>query len=285
MYERPYIYVFDGGSTLTNGTAYENLVIPVQNDYAFIARRIAGLENLTAAATRAFFYYDAESRYMMQAPLNISPEWPILPGLYYPGNSQIRFNLSAVLRANHAYATPGSNPSYYDQMVFQGAKVIVGQRPYQTPYSYYEVPFTYVVECPITFTGNASPAYTEPNPPKQFQAVLQNQDFELLTIAMYVNKNGTTTWVPSDTDFKIELLDLMEFPTSNRPVLDSFINYASNTLANGFPNPTLVWPANGLIKFNITSLLVESEVPATLRMEFMGLKRMPCLGAITGGRL
>lgn len=282
MPERPYIYAFDGNN-LVDGQAYTRLSVNIQNDAPFVMRRMSGFQFLSATTGRIQVYkQNMDQIFGLPVRAGAFRSWPIVPGIVYQPNSYISFDVSQVLRASSPYSEGGSIPNFRAQVAFQGAKQ-VDYTPYQTPYPYYERPYTYVTDVTITEPGRTPPALITLSPPRQYSQVLLNEDFELLYVSLFINPaDFGTEFEPADIRFKILLYDSSEFPVSNVPLLSYFINWASRDLPNGFPNPTMVWPANGQIKFDLTSLLITQEVPARVRIEWHGVNRVPCLAGQNG---
>lgn len=62
----------------------------------------------------------------------------------------------------------------------------------------------------------------------------------------------------------------------NLPVLDYALNMQSTYAASIFPCPPITYQANSVLKFELTSCLINTEVPANLNITFHGNQRVPC---------
>lgn len=283
MLQHPYIYVVNldtigpNQGPLTDGNTYQNLIMNLDSDAPFLLRRIAGLPNVSDAST-LWRLYNQHGAFLQANPthsLNIV-DYPVIPELLYTMGSQIRFDLYGVQLGNNAYATGGSLPNYYSQLAFQGVKVFGGLRPYVTPYRYEERWYSYQVEIPITWAGRVSPDYILTEIPRNFSQVIDDGDFELLTINLQIVLNGETESVASDRKVKMGILDMNQNQLMSAPVLDSYLNNGSALNNSVFPCPGVVYQVGSAIRFNIASLLVEDELPATLHVTFGGKWRRPC---------
>lgn len=270
FYDLPFFYVFDADG-LTDGLSYQNAQVPLINNSEFILRRIAGL-NLVASKFR---YYDQRQQARSSATFRMLPDYPVVPEMHYSPDAQIRIDLETVARASWAYAAGGSTPNYYSQIAFQGVRRFYGMKGAETQYPFFSKPYSYRTELTIDWTGRIAPAYQQLNNLKTFQLNIDNYDFELESIGFFIQKNGESVPTPSYGAFKMTLYDATQQQLSTAPVVDFF--YTPNTAYynSAFPAPTTVYPAGSIIRFDIQSLLIESEVPATLIVMFNGNSRFP----------
>lgn len=257
-YPRPYIYVFPLGG-LSSGQDYPNLSVPVQRDYPFTLCRLSGLTTAVPIAfgSSTLQLYDGTRSRRFSEPFPVAGDYPFIPGIAYPADSQIRFDLFL-----------GTAPATTDQLIFQGVKHVWGSSyGYQTPYPFYEKPQTYVTRLTIADVIGTSP--------RVVAVPLLSRDFELLKIVMSIRTADFAFDVVPQNKVALELFDSMGFPVQSAPVNDTFLNYNDTTYSNGWPNPPMIWPANGEIKLNLHSLMSAPQLPAVLNLEFHGINRFP----------
>lgn len=285
MVDRPFFYVFDAdtagpsGGTLTNAATYDNLSVPIGQDAPFILRRVAG-RNLVASTIQL---YDRTGNYVSAARFAMPTDYCIVPEMLYDAAGQIRFNLGTIdaATASRAYGVGGSVNNYWTQLVFQGIKRFPYLKPYETPYRYFEKfhQWTFSPALTVSYTGRLAPAYQAPNPPQRFSLEILNFDFELSEIGIQIltaDAVRDSTAVVSDTYLKIMLFDQYLNQLMSAPVLDSFLNCCSATNQSIFPIPPIVYPVGSQITLDIYSLLIASQVPATVYITFTGMQRLPC---------
>ncbi len=281
MIQKPYIYTFDAelagpaNAPLTNAANYDNLIVNTQTDASFLLRRYVGMSNVMTTWRQ----FNQKDSYIQGNPVAAAgiTDYVSIPELLFDPGSQIRFNAGAISLGNRTYATLGSVANYWSQVAFQGVKTYNLDK-YQTPYEYYDYRYSYPFDTTITYAGRVASAYVLPEVPRQYSVLINNGDFELLTISMVVKLNGSSDYVPCDTHFKLMLVDQFQNQLMSTPVLDSYINYANGNLSSVWPVPGVVYPVGSFIRFSLTSLLIDTQVPATLQIAFGGKWRRPANG-------
>lgn len=273
---RPFIYVYDGDS-LTDGVnqSYTNLQVNVDTDWDFRLRRFAG-RSFIVPNTGVMQLKDPNGTFLYQFPACLPNENLYVPELLYPRGSTISFDVQGVARANWTYAVGGSVPNYYSQFCFQGVKVLEGVKPYQTDYPYYEATKVYRQTITIDYGGRIGPAYQGLQGTRQFSFVVEDYDFEVYRMSFLMTKNGASAPSVPVAAFKMQMYDQNRENLMSAPVVDVFINSLSNGYASCFPTPPLVYKVNSQIRYDIQSLLLDTEVPATLDIYFEGVNRIPC---------
>ncbi len=221
--------------------------------------------------------FNQKDSYLQSAPVVAASlkDYVMIPELLYDPGAQIRFDAGAIALGNRTYAALGSVANYWSQVAFQGVKTYNLDK-YETPYKYFDYQYKYVFDVSVTYAGRVSPAYVLPEIPRQYSVEINNGDFELLTISMVVKLNGDDEWIPCDTHFKIMLVDQFQNQLMSTPVLDSYVNYANGSLSSVWPVPGVVYPVGSFIRFSITSLLIDTQVPAELQIVFGGKWRRGC---------
>lgn len=273
-HRRPFIYIANL-TELSNGSEYQNVQVPLQRDYPFTLHRVAGIGSMAGYFTLGFGYglrvYNANQQPLGTRISRNLNDWPYVPGVEYPADSQIKFD-TGLLTKDIVLGSVGSVD--LTQLAFQGVKNIYGDLPRtQTPYPYYEKLQVYAQTVDL-WTAAESPAFTIPQRARDFAQNVESRDFELLYIVLLISIDGDD-YVPSNGKVALELFDPLVFPLQSGPVNDRYINYLNTDYNCGWPNPTVVYPANSIIRFKLTSLLTNDEQPATLRIEFHGVNRMP----------
>lgn len=266
----PYIYAFDADN-LTDGNNYDYLQIGIQPDSSFSVRRISGLQTLASKIQ----IRDANQRQLFQSMAAMQYDWPMVPELVYPKDSQITFDVQTVLKSSNAYATGGSTPNYWSQLIFQGVRVFDQLGVLQTQYRYYDAPGGYQLECALTETGRLAPVYTAPNAPLRFRQPIPDYDFVLNRISLTIATADEPTVVPAAGKVKLMLYDPNSRQMMNVPITDIFLNSSVTGYNSVFPVPPVLYPAGSEIVVDVTSLLIEAEVPATLYIHFNGVWRRP----------
>jgi hypothetical protein len=272
-YDLPFLYVFDADA-LTTGADYNELSVPIIGDSDFILRRVAG-RNLVAERMRM---KDPRGNYRQSNFSALARDYALAPEILYPQAGQISFDLQAVTKAAWTYAVGGSNPNYYSQLVFQGVRRFYGYRTPESTYSYYDKPYTIRQQITVDWTGNLAAAYQVKASPRRFSVYVDNYDFELHRIVVTVQKTGAGATVPSmaNAAIKLTLYAVGERALMTAPVVDLLLNGNTSEYNSIFPVPTIFYPAASQILFDITSLLLDTEVPATVWLDFVGTWRFPC---------
>jgi len=253
----PFIYVFDGRS-LTPGADVNNLIVSIQED-DFVLRSIAGMSTIADK----WKYYDQAQMRVISEFFATSNRWTVVPERMYQGNSQIKFDLQTV---NLAANADGNDIAFAG---FVGAKRVPNGKyawvGYESDYPHWERQFTYRI--PITldfFVGDAS---------RQFSMEITDGDFELQTISIV--RSDTPGDLIADP-FRITMFDPSGYNAlSDKPCSPRWLNWIQgNNWSSAFPAPTLVYPINSLIKFEIDSLL--NAGTQTFDITVTGVERMPC---------
>ena len=274
-YDLPFIYVYDANA-LTDGNNYSNLSLPTVGDSDFLLRMITGYPNV---ATGGFRFRDMEMRNRLSTLVNIFNNYVVTPDIPYriPG-SQITFDLGNVQRANVAYVgVPGSVPNYYSQLAFQGVKRFYGYTPYETPYRWFEQPYTISTAFVLSNAGNVAPGYTQPNTPVRYTVPVDNYDFEMQKIVIMVQPNGAAGYSLASNRIKLTLYAQPgEMAMMSAPVVDRYLNANDSVFNSMFPVPPVVYPANSTIIVDVVSLLNNLQVPANVTISFVGMWRYPC---------
>lgn len=275
--DRPFIYVFDADA-LVDGANYNDLTVPLHMDSEFLLRRIAGRPVVTAAAAAGgrIQVRSDERRQLFAAPSAITPDQAVVPELAYAPGSAITFDLANVLRANNP--TTGT-PVYFSQLCFQGVRRFPGggRLPQDTAYRYQEKPFAIVTDLIVNWSGRLFPGELVVAGGRQFNAPVQDYDFELYYIALTEQLVGVGPAVqPSNQSIKLMLYDVDGNQLMSAPVCDFFLGAGSRGYNSLFPIPPLVYPAGSQILFDIHSLLANASLPMNLELAFCGVRRMPC---------
>lgn len=267
----PFIYVYDARG-LTDGSSLSNLSLPLE-DNDFFLRSIVGVSS--CLSNNGNWSYYNESRSDAQAlPIRRANRYTVAPEKRFPGLSQFRFDLYDVLRS----ANPDGNLQSF--IGFQGIRraPLDTSRYYkrETPYPYYEKVYSYVEAIEIDFFVDQGAA------PRRFEIPIEDNDFELQTIQ--VARLDGTQFIPlADNDpFLIQLYDASGYyRLSNLPVPVRWVNYFQGSTPatryfSVFPCPTIVYPIEGLIRFDITSLLDSGGGSQTFQFQFNGIRRIDC---------
>ena len=260
-YDLPFIYVYDGDA-LTDSVNYADTSVLLLNNSDFILRRICGVNNLATT----FRYRDSQRMNRIQSLSLVNNDIVSVPESLYPAASQIGFDLGNVARANN---TGGGQTHYFSQIGFQGVRRFYGVETPESNYRYYDRPYTIRFDFTIADTGLASPL--------QYNVQVPDRDFELLSIVALIDTSGGAfPQVMASHDFKITLYDAKQNQLSNAPVVDEYICANGPDYNSIFPVPTIWYPVNSVIRFDIQSLLLAAQVPASVTLLFNGLWRFPC---------
>jgi hypothetical protein len=271
FYDLPFIYVSDGDD-FTDGNNYDNIAVDLVNNSDFLLRRICGVNNVAAK----FRFRDANSSDRIQRPISMPNDYPVVPELIYPAGSRISYDLQTVARANNAYATQGSIPNYYSQIAFQGVRRFYNTPTPDSPYRYYERPYTIRMDFNVDWTGRMAPSYTVKASTNKFSVLVDNWDFEMQSICVLIKTASQTTYSVSQNKLKLAIYTHQEQALMSAPVLDSYLTTGGLQYNSWFPVPTILYPSNSVIRVEVESLLVEAEVPASVTILFNGLWRFPC---------
>lgn len=282
----PFAYVFDG-TGLTDTSDYTDIALQLSGDSQFVLRRILGVPLVvdTAANGGRFNYRNPGGSYANANPTSgiVFPKcWPVLPEKVYNFNDSIRFDVYAV---NRTFTACSGTPIYLAYIAFMGVKRLPTDRGYilqQTPYKYREVKYSYSYSLLVDWNHFATG--TSAAQPHRFSQQMEQYDFELQAIRISkVTSGDTGSGALVTNDFSITLYDPNMRQYSNLPLLQSWVNSARVTPAQGppyqavFPVPSVVYPAGGQITFDVTSLLCDAVgSPQTYNIYFDGVWRIPC---------
>jgi hypothetical protein len=275
--DRPFIYVFDADA-LTNGLTYNDLMVPLHKDSQFLLRRISGLPTVVAApgagAAGRIQVRSDERKQLFSAPAVITPDQAVVPELAYAPGSAITFDLINVLRAGNA--TTGT-AVFFSQLCFQGVRRFPegGRTPADTAYRYQEKPFAIVADLIVNWSGRLFPGEVVMADSRQFNAPVQDFDFELHYITMVQQRAGGAV-APCNQSIKMMLYDVDGNQLMSAPVCDFFLSANGVGYNSLFPAPPLVYPAGSQILFDLMSLLSNAMQPMALEVVFGGVRRMPC---------
>ncbi len=263
----PYAYVYDA-TALTDGISYNKLGMLLDPDSDFILRRIAGAQ-LVAGKLRT--YYPSQ-RFMQQSLVNTKANWPVMPEVLYGAGSQIPFDLGTVARA----FTADTRNIYLSYLAFFGVRRFnTNAFPvYRTPYQYKELHKEYEFQLNMNYahwTGANNGVLTLP---VQYNQIITEGDFELCQIRVTQYANGARVVT---NDFQISLYDPRgQFRLSSLPLNLNYwdANAPAAYYQPCYPAESQVYPINGSIKFEITSMLPFGSTGQYV-IQFIGMERRP----------
>jgi hypothetical protein len=276
-YDLPYIYTYDADS-LTDGQNYLDVALPMTDNADFIFRRVAGVRNVVDTPPNGgrWQWRDSKRQERTDSPYQPLQEELIIPEVMFHYGTELSLDLYSVLRANRAYAVPGSVPNYLSQLVFQGVKRFWGGNPVETQYRYRSQNYIITQDILLDWTGRIAPAYVQPESPRQFTVQVDDFDFNLQAIGLFIQTALMAAPQVSDGLCKILLYGPRQEQLSLAPVLDSYLCAHNGGYNNVFPAPSMVYPAGSVIRLDLASLLLDTEVPATLTINLIGERRIPC---------
>jgi hypothetical protein len=263
----PFVYAFDARG-LVDGNNYQNLSLALE-DNDFFLRSIVGVAQCVAP-TGTWLYFNESRSEAQSSPIRRTTRYTIAPEKWFPGLGQIRFDLNDVLRSTNV---DGNLQSFIG---FQGIRRSPVETTTfykrETPYPYYEKWYSYQLQVDVDFFADQGAA------PKRFEIDVDNNDFELQTIS--VSHLVGTEFVPltNSDPFLIQLYDASGYyRLSSLPIPVRWLNYfQGGGFYSAFPCPTLVYPLEGLIRFDLTSLLDSGGGSQTFRFDFNGIRRIDC---------
>ena len=271
---RPYMYVFDAdtagasGGPLTNGSNYYQLPTQVTACDRFVLSRVAGIQNVAA---RWRLYVPGKFPVMSDMQYPVGSDQIFVPSLVYPVDSSILIDLENISLASRA---TGGTPNYYSQIVFQGQKHLESVPDPITKYKWVPKWFVQVLPFTLDWEGRITPANTVQAPFRRKELQIEGYDFELHQLRIF--RTGQTTFSPSDANIKLTVYDSYMNPLMSDPVLDSYLNAASNNYNSQFPAPVVLYPAGSRITFDIYSLQTTANLPMDLQIVAIGMWRYPC---------
>jgi hypothetical protein len=272
----PYAYIFDA-TGLTDGKSYNYLSVQIDSDSDFILRNISGA-SLCAGSFRPYY---ASRTQMFQNLINAVANWPVLPEVTYPSNSQIFFDLGNVSRAfNVANAEPEIFTSF---LAFQGVRRYSASKfpMYQTTYNYRELPRSYIMNiAPGSAWTDATHGVKTGS--MTYNIPLMDGDFQVCSIGLSLISplNGTAFVNPlqlrlydgtgwnrvSDAGFNAAYWNAVGPQVEAAPAVNAWYLPA-------YPAPSLVYPEAGGIKFEIQSLLPFADRAYVYQITFYGIQR------------
>ena len=268
-HDQPWIYVYDGDA-LTNGQDYLCIQVPV-NDADFHLRRVAGRPTI---AGKIQLRRDAAPFFATDSGVVMPPDWVIVPEKVFKVGSAISIDLFTVLKAQNA---DQAETIQYPQLVFQGVRRWPGPQKYPMPatYKYKEKFWSYEVDVTIDWDGGL-----DPQPHRFFQDV-QDYDFELRRITAVTKTKGQSDvfWTPWG-EWKMMLFDQNRNQLMSAPVMDYFLLDNNdgipgfNDYNSVFPIPAVLYPTGSQIMFELTSLILGSDLDATYQLRFEGARRV-----------
>jgi hypothetical protein len=287
----PFLYVFDA-SKLTDGTTPAPLIVPIvsDSDADFMLRAILGVPNCidTAANGGGFVLYNYSGSQAFSIPYSpFSNHYSVVPEKFYPRFGAIKFLLQKVLRANTACTVNAVPlPIYYSQIGFQGIKRYTPGDPTYHPGSpalpppydpddYILRPYSYLFTLNLNWFAWTAAGLAQI--PRTFTVEIQDYDFELHQISVV---NATTGAVPTTELCQVQLYDATaKRALSSAPVNLSFLNAVRSAYSPVFPVPPVVYPVWTQIRFDVTSLVCNSDgsSPYSLQFLFTGVNRIPKL--------
>lgn len=272
-----FVYGYNGGTQLTNGQSYYNLMVDIQ-DGDFVNRFWNGAQTIAAGIQ----IYDSLIRKTSDNFLNYGSFPPtgelVLPERMYPVNNAIRFDLQTV--AKTLVGVDGALSIYASQLAFFGVRrrALHYSDPEKSTYNYYEKKFELGQDNSNTGTytlviNNYASTNGILNPAQVVQFPIRDFDFELrrMELAPYV----------TPSNFAVTLYDNYGNPTSNIPILCNSIFHQNPNGSSGElnfqPSPPILYKVGSLLKLDIWSLLVSpTALPATFRILLHGVRRIPC---------
>jgi hypothetical protein len=277
FYDLPFIYVSDADG-YTDGASYNNVPVDLINNSDFLLRRICGVNNVVNPnGTGKFRFRDANNQNMIQTPISMPNDYPLVPEFVYPPTAQISYDILNVLRANNTY-TATLDPNYYSQIAFQGVRRFYGTPTPESNYRYYERPYTIRMDFTVTREGRVAPAYVDQTAFEQFSVLVDNWDFVMQSMVVLITTESGRGAPPvlSQNKLKLVLYTHQEQAMMSAPVVDEYLSSGGLQFNSWFPVPTMLYPANSVIRVDVQSLLVDGEVPADVTILFNGLWRFPC---------
>lgn len=276
-YDLPFIYTYNADN-LTDGVTYMDVGLPMVDNADFIFRRVAGLRNVVDTPVNGGLWQWRDSKRQERANVPYAPlqEELIIPEVMFSSGAEFSLDLFNVLRANRPYAVPGSVPNFFSQFILQGVKRFWGGSGLETQYRYRTMDYTITWPIVVNWAGRIPPGYTVQESPRQFSMPVDDYDFVLQGVGLFMQTALDVTPAVSNNLVKIRLYGPRQEQLSLDPVLDSYIGVQNGNYNNVFPAPTMVYPANSIIRVDVESLLLDTEVPGNLTINLIGERRMPC---------
>jgi len=269
-HDMPYIHVYNGDA-LTDGNNYQNISTGVaDSSAAFILRQVMGRDKIAARLQlRADYAPLMGADFGVVLPLT----YPVAPERFIPLGGLLGLDLWTVARANRV---AGPVTIFFAQLAFQGVRRWAGPGTYPAPssYEYTELPFVYDFTFTVNWVG------TDPTPRQFVIPINDTADFELqrITLVRTFQAQVPTNVIP-DSELKFQLYDNFGEKLSNAPVLDVYLNDAANGATHFynpvFPVPSVLYHRQGVIVFEVVSLLTAPLLPSIYQICFCGVRRVP----------
>lgn len=277
FYDLPFIYVSDADGA-TDGASYLNVPVDLINNSDFLLRRICGVNNVVNPnGTGKFRFRDANRQDVIQTPISMPNDYPLVPEFVYPPTAQISYDILNVLRARNVYTLPGPE-NFYSQIAFQGVRRFYGTPTPESNYRYYERPYTIRMNFTVDQAGRtAASGYVDQSAFQQFSVLVDNWDFVMQSMVILIDTTGgRSAPVLSQNKLKLVLYTHQEQAMMSAPVVDEYLSSGGLQFNSWFPVPTMLYPANSVIRVDVQSLLIDNEYPADVTILFNGLWRFPC---------
>ena len=302
-YDFPYTYVaatdtvVAAGADPRAGLDFNLQQMPLEGDSLFILRKVT---RFPVDAGDNFMLYSPQQNQTFSADVGgvASTVFPIVPEVIYPPAGAIFYDIKN-WASSTALSFGGAGPFVYtNQVLFQGVRRFRGDliNPYPSQYDYKEKPFTYRFDLTLSWTFleflGGTYAGLSVEPARRFSIPIQDHDFELQSITVTVG-DGAANTVVSNIDspsFKLDLYDMNMKKLMSNPVYVAALNHAmvgNSRLFPAFPVPSLLYPANSEILFEISSMLDDpagAGAPTSVNfiVTFNGVRRVAC-GSRYGG--
>ncbi len=295
-YDTPYWQTFDIAAlaaTVANAgaTLFQANVIPVSGRAEFFILRQLIFSGFSATGIRI---YDALSRAASNDLRGISggagtqgnqdncPILPICPEKAYPRSSNIRFDIQNITpQANGT----GINAVPLARLYFRGVQRRLGADPQPRALNgRSEESYTYRLDINVNwFYFNGGLAANGVSGNQRFLIPITGWDFELLDVGVV----GDEWQVPSPTNggtARMLLYDYQYTPMSGQPLglgaFNQLNQLQNNTTQTGPPQgngsicPSLIYPDQSVIQFDIQSLLSPTDIASnTITLLFHGKRR------------
>ena len=163
---------------------------------------------------------------------------------------------------------------FKSQIAFQGVRRVRHLAPKEPTYKYKPKHFVYTLPVTIDVLGLTA---GQPTAPITVYQNISDYDFDLYALMFsYAGALGPLSLESFYT--KIWLYDAVKHQLSNLPVLDLFYNGAPGSkYQNGAIVPTLFYPQESQIRFDIFSLIANAAIlPVTMTIHMIGRQRYPC---------
>jgi hypothetical protein len=177
-----------------------------------------------------------------------------------------------VARANFAC---GGQPVYTSYIGLQGA-VLSDSVPYKTPYNYCGFPFSLELNINLNWYRYTSGVGNTVDVSHPFYLEILNYDFELQQITVVNTTTASAPFVPTTTDFRVQLFDTFQNKLFSKAVPLDWVNYLRGSgYSSIFPVPTTVYQRNSQLRIDIDSMLCFGAAAQTYQISLKGMRRLP----------